>query len=120
MDLSEVVRQSEYVSVFARLLPSQKGVLIMLLQQRHNIVAMVGDGPNDTVALKVADIGISFIENSSPLARRVSKILINELADLLTLIHNAKRLRNWVKYLVFLRSIILLSMFLILYAWILS
>jgi len=120
MDFSEVARQSDYVSVFARLLPSQKGVLIMLLQQRNNIVAMLGDGPNDTVALKVADVGISFVENSSPLAKRVSKILINELADLLTLIQSAKRLQGRIKYLMLLRSMVLLSMFLILYAWMLS
>ena len=120
MDFSEVARQSDYVSVFARLLPSQKGVLIMLLQQRNNIVAMLGDGPNDTVALKVADVGISFVENSSPLAKRVSKIIINELADLLTLIQSAKRLQGRIKYLMLLRSMVLLSMFLILYAWMLN
>jgi Ca2+-transporting ATPase len=118
-NLSEVARQSDYVSVFARLLPSQKGVLIMLLQERNNVVAMVGDGANDTLALKVADVGISFVENSSPLAKRVSKILINELADLLTLIQSAKRIRWRVKYLMLFRGMILLSMFLILYMWML-
>ncbi len=39
--------------------------------------AMVGDGPNDGIALRVANIGISFVKNSSPIARRMSKILIN-------------------------------------------
>ena len=120
MGLSEVARQSDYVSVFARLLPSQKGVLIMLLKERSNVVAMVGDGANDTLALKVADVGISFVENSSPLAKRVSKILINELADLLTLIQNARRIRWRVKYLMLFRGVILLSMFFILYAWMLN
>jgi Ca2+-transporting ATPase len=120
MGLSEVARQSDYVSVFARLLPSQKGVLIMLLKERSNVVAMVGDGANDTLALKVADVGISFVENSSPLAKRVSKILINELADLLTLIQSAKRIRWRVKYLMLFRGVILLSMFFILYAWMLN
>jgi Ca2+-transporting ATPase len=120
MDFSEVARQSDYVSVFARLLPSQKGVLIMLLQQRNNCVAMIGDGANDTVALKVADVGISFVENSSPLAKRVSKILINDLADLLTTIQSARRIKWRVKYLMLFRGIILLSMFLILYAWMLN
>jgi Ca2+-transporting ATPase len=120
MDLSEVARQSDYVSVFARLLPSQKGVLIMLLQQRNNVVAMLGDGANDTIALKVADVGISFVKNSSPLAKRESKILINDLADLLTIIQSSKRI-NWrVKYLTLFRVIILISMMLILYAWMLN
>jgi len=120
MGLSEVARQSDYVSVFARLLPSQKGILIMLLKERSNVVAMVGDGANDTLALKVADVGISFVENSSPLAKRVSKILINELADLLTILRGARRIRLQAKYSLFLRGMILLATFLILYTWMLS
>jgi Ca2+-transporting ATPase len=115
MDLSEIARQSDYISVFARLLPSQKGILVMLLQQRNHFVAMVGDGANDTVALKVADVGISFVENSSPLAKRVSKILINDLADLLTITQSARRIKWLVKYLMLFRVTILISMLLILY-----
>ena len=115
MKLSEIARQSDHVSVFARLSPSQKAILIMLLQQRNNSVAMVGDGANDTVALKVADVGISFVENSSPLAKRVSKILINDSADLLTIIQSARRIKWRVKYLMLFRVIILMSMLLILY-----
>jgi magnesium-transporting ATPase (P-type) len=115
MDLSEIARQSDYISVFARLLPSQKAILVMLLQQRNNSVAMVGDGANDTVALKVADVGISFVENSSPLAKRVSKILINDLADLLTIIQSARRIKWRIKYLMLFRVTILVSILLILY-----
>ena len=120
MDLSEVARQSDYISVFARLLPSQKGILIMLLQQRNNFVIMVGDGANDTVALKVADVGIAFEENSSPLAKRVSKILINDLADLLTIIQSARRIKRRIKYLMLFRGTILMSMLLVLYALMLN
>jgi len=115
MDLSEIAKQSDHVSVFARLLPSQKGILVMLLQQRRHFVVMVGDGANDTVALKVADVGISFVENSSPLAQRVSKILINDLADLLTIFQSARRTKWRIKYLMLFRVTILVSMLLILY-----
>lgn len=116
MDFLEIARQSDYVSVFSRLLPSQKGILVMLLQQRNKSVIMVGDGANDTIALKVADVGISFVENSSPLAKRASKILINNLADLLTIIQSAKRIKWRVKFLMLFRATILVTMFLILYA----
>ena len=115
MAFTEIARQSDHISVFARLSPSQKGILIMLLQQRNNSVAMVGDGANDTIALKVADVGISFVENSSPLAKRVSKILINDLADLLTIFQSARRIKWRIKYLVLFRVTILVSMLLILY-----
>jgi Ca2+-transporting ATPase len=115
MELSEVARQSDHVSIFARLLPSQKGALIMLMQQRKNIVAMVGDGANDAVALKLADVGISFVEKSSPSAKRVSKILVNDLADLLTIIQSVRRVMWWIECLMLFRVIILISMLLILY-----
>ena len=116
MDLSEVARQSDCISVFARLLPSQKGILVMSLQQRNKFVVIVGDGANDTVALKVADVGISFAENSSPFAKRVSKILINELADLLTIIQSARQTKRRIKYLTLSRVIILVSLSFILYS----
>jgi len=115
MELSEVARQSDHVSIFARLLPSQKGVLIMLMQQRKNIVAMVGDGANDAVAIKVADVGVSFVEKSSPFAKRVSKILVNDLDDLLTIIKSVRRVKCWIGYLMLFRALIFISMLLTLY-----
>jgi len=92
MDYGEVARQSDYVSVFARLTPSQKGILIRILQRKGHCVVMLGDGPNDGIALKAADVSISIAQDSSPIARRLAKILINDLGDTLTLITSARRL----------------------------
>jgi Ca2+-transporting ATPase len=118
MESSEVARQSTYCSVFARLKPSQKGVLIRLLQQRGHRIAMVGDGPNDGIALKVADIGISYVINSSPIARRLSTILINDLADLLRLIEGANRVKRRAEQLIFIRILIIAVSLLSIYMWI--
>lgn len=120
MALEEVARQAAYVSIFARLLPSQKGILVRLLQERGHSVAMVGDGANDTVALRVADVGISFGKSSSPLAKRVSRILIQDLADLLTIIAGAKRIERWFKCFMLFRVAALISMPVGLYAWMLG
>ena len=118
MESSEVARQSTYCSVFARLKPSQKGVLIRLLQQKGHYIAMVGDGPNDGIALKVADIGISYVKNSSPIARRLSKILINDLADLLRLIEGANRIKRRAQHLKMFRILIITMSLLSIYMWI--
>jgi len=119
MELSEIARQAAYCSVFARLLPSQKGILIRLLQQRGHCIAMIGDGPNDGIALKVADIGISFVKNSSPVARRLAKILITDLEDLPKLIDTANRIRKRTHYVKLLRILVVTAVLVGLYWWVL-
>lgn len=74
-------------NVFARVTPNQKLELIKALRKHHR-VAMMGDGVNDTLALKEADASISFL-NAKESAKNVSKIIllkddfnsINEIID---------------------------------------
>jgi len=120
MELSEVARQSAYGSVFARLLPSQKGILIRLFQEKGHYVAMVGDGANDSIALRVADIGISFVENSSPFAKRLSKILINDLGDLLLVAQGSNRIKWRTTFLTWFRTSTIIMILIDLYMWVLS
>jgi len=88
MAMNDVADQAEYCQLFARLIPSQKGILVRLLQKRGHTVVMIGDGFNDGIALKVADVGISFNSNNSEMARKLSKILINELDDLIVVLQS--------------------------------
>ena len=120
MELSEVAKQSAYGSVFARLLPSQKGILIRLFQEKGHYVAMVGDGANDSIALRVADIGISFVENSSPFAKRLSKILINDLGDLLLVVQGSNRIKWRTTFLTWFRTSTIIMILIDLYMWVLS
>jgi Ca2+-transporting ATPase len=120
MAVSDITQQSGYISIFARLLPSQKGILVRALQQGHHTVAMVGDGANDVIALRAADLGISFVEQSSPFARRIAHILIHNLADLLTLVASAGRMRRQIRALVISRTLILAAILLGSYAWLFS
>lgn len=115
MDLTTIAGQSDHISVHARLLPSKKGILVGSLPQRNGSVAMVGDGANDTIALKVADVGVSFKGNSYPFARRISKIQINDLADPLTVIRSARRMKWRSKHLMYQRSAVIASVFFVLY-----
>ena len=92
MALDGVAEQTEVCSVFARMMPSQKATLIRLLQRQGHLVAMVGDGPNDPLALRAANVGITFMEESSALARGNPRILIRNLEDLGGLAESACRL----------------------------
>ena len=94
MTLDEVGRQSEFVSIFARLLPSQKALIVRILQQKGHRVVMVGDGTNDALALKAADVGFSFIERSSPLAKKAAQILVRDITDILPVLEAARSVRR--------------------------
>jgi Ca2+-transporting ATPase len=99
MPFSEVAKQSDYISVFTRLSPSQKGIVARIFQQRGHGVAVVGDGTNDVIALKSADVGISFVERSSPLAKRAAKVLINDLTDIFRVVETARRAHRQVGFI---------------------
>lgn len=118
MALDEVGRQSEYCSVFSRLMPSQKGSIIRQIQNRGHLVAMIGDGPNDGIALKAADIGISFQTNSSPIAMQYSSVLLDRLSDLTIFMEVSTRMLKTAQVIKFLRTIALLVILVMVYLYI--
>jgi cation-transporting P-type ATPase E len=74
-DKSELARVLEERNVFGRVTPQQKRTMVGALQSRGHVVAMTGDGVNDTLALKDADIGVA-MGTGSAAARAVSQIVL--------------------------------------------
>jgi cation-transporting ATPase E len=62
-------------SVFGRVTPRQKQQMVVALQSRGHTVAMTGDGVNDVLALKSADIGVA-MGSGSGAARAVAQIVL--------------------------------------------
>lgn len=120
MGAGEIARQAAFCAVFAQLMPSQKGFLIRYLQRDGHCVAMIGDGPNDGIALRAADVGIAYVTHGSPIARRLAKILINDLADLALLVESAFKTQRRTQQWKWLRIVAIATICLSLIAWLLS
>lgn len=71
-ELADLVSQ---IVVFGRVTPDQKKALIEAFQSRGHTVAMTGDGVNDVLALKAADVGIA-MGNGAPATKAVAQLVL--------------------------------------------
>jgi cation-transporting ATPase E len=79
-------------TAFGRVTPTQKRAMVHALQRDGRVVAMTGDGVNDVLALKDADVGVA-MGSGSPAARAVSRIVLldNSFATLPHVVAEGRR-----------------------------
>ncbi|HZM76120.1 MAG TPA: HAD-IC family P-type ATPase [Candidatus Limnocylindrales bacterium] len=89
---AELAKTLEGASVFGRVTPEQKRTMVKALQRNGHTVAMTGDGVNDVLALKDADIGVA-MGAGSPATRAVAQIVLldNKFATLPYVVAEGRR-----------------------------
>ena len=79
-------------NVFGRITPHQKRAMVRALQTRGHVVAMTGDGVNDVLALKQADVGIAMGSGANA-ARTVAELVLvdGDFSHLPTVVAEGRR-----------------------------
>ena len=91
----EMADAMESTTVFGRVTPHQKEAMVSSLQARGHVVAMTGDGVNDVMALKQADLGIAMGEGSAA-ARSIADLVLtdNAFATLPVVVSEGRKVIN--------------------------
>ncbi len=94
----EVENVATQYTVFGRVTPEQKAILVKAIKKQGNTVAMTGDGVNDILALKEADCAIS-VASGSEAARNVSHLVLmdNNFLNLPSVVYEGRRVINNIK-----------------------
>lgn len=91
----EIVNVANKYTVFGRVTPEQKAILVKAMKSAGSTVAMTGDGVNDILALKEADCAIT-VASGSEAARNVSNIVLmdSNFSSMPKVVHEGRRVIN--------------------------
>lgn len=95
LDDAQLAQVAEETTIFGRITPRQKERLVSALRGRGHYVAMIGDGVNDVLSLKRANLGIAMQGGSQATRGVADLVLLNDtFAALPPAVREGQRIRN--------------------------
>uniref|UniRef100_A0A8D1BAZ5 Calcium-transporting ATPase n=1 Tax=Sus scrofa TaxID=9823 RepID=A0A8D1BAZ5_PIG len=99
MDVQQLSQILPKVAVFYRASPRHKMKIIKSLQKNGSVVAMTGDGVNDAVALKAADIGVAMGQTGTDVCKEAADMILvdDDFQTIMSAIEEGKGIYNNIK-----------------------
>ncbi|CAF3594580.1 unnamed protein product [Adineta steineri] len=104
MSAAELDNAVSKATIFYRVSPKHKLIIVETLQAQGHIVAMTGDGVNDAVALKAADIGIAMGQTGTDVCKEAADMILvkDDFYTIMAAIEEGKaifhNIRNFVRF----------------------